>query len=259
MFAMQLYAFDHSGEIIFSRSAQKKYNYTCMECGGTLRLREGEKRQVHFYHLKPSAFCRQNAKSAAHLQVQLYLQRALPKGEAFLEHRFSEVNRIADVVWLPQKLVFEVQCSPLSKEEMVKRMEDYSTCGFQVIWIFHDKRYNQWRVSTVERELGGMQRYFTNIDAEGRGCIYDQWEFIERGIRKGKLPLLKIDVGRPYSGGFEGDLGSLEEGHPYLSRVKERELELQKGRRIEFGEIFQRVREWGNQLMAYLLKPYCSD
>lgn len=256
MFAMQLYAFDHSGEVIFSRHAQKKCNYTCMECSGTLRLREGEKRQLHFYHLKPSPSCRQSAKSAAHLQTQLYLQRTLPEGEVFLEYRFSDVNRIADVVWLPQKLVFEVQCSPLSKEEMEERMADYAKCGFQVIWIFHDKRYNQWRVSAVERGLA--KRYFTNIDGEGRGCIYDQWEYIERGVRKGKLRPLQVDVARPYPDGFEGDLGSLEEGHPYLEKVREREVELQMRGGFELGDLFQKVGEWGKQLMVYLLKPYCS-
>lgn len=257
MFAMQLYAFDLAGEIIFSRNAQKKCNYTCMECGGLLRLREGEKRQLHFYHLTLSPTCRQHSKGENHLQVQLFLQKALPQGEATLEYRFSEVNRIADVVWLPKKVVFEVQCSPLSKEEMLKRMEDYGKCGYQVIWILHDKRYNQWRVSALEKALNGLPYYFTNIDSRGNGFIYDQWEHIEKGIRKGVLPPLRIDPASPYPGGFQGDLGSLEEDHPYRIGIKEREFEFQaKKKRINFREILQ---EGINRVFSYLLKPYCSD
>lgn len=258
MFAriMQLYAFNLLGEVTFSRHAKKKCDYTCMECGGILRLREGERRQHHFYHLNLSESCRQNAKSAAHLQVQLYLQNALPQGEAFLEYRFPEVNRIADVVWLPQKLIFEVQCSPLTKEEAQARNSDYKSCGYQVIWILHDKRYNQWRVSSVERHLGLSPYYFTNIDAAGKGIIYDQWECIQRGIRKSALPALRVDIASPYPGGFKGDLGSLEEGHPYLEKVKERELTLQaKRKRFNLKEFFQ---EWSNKLFSFLLKPYCS-
>jgi competence protein CoiA len=264
MFArnMQLYAFNLDRELVFSRHANKKCNYICMECGGVLRLREGEKRQLHFYHLAGSPSCRQNSKSAAHLQVQLYLQRILPQGEVMLEYRFPEVNRIADAAWLPQKLIFEVQCSPLAKEEMAARVEDYSKCGFRVIWILHDKRYNQWRISSVERalKLGALPYYFTNIDEKGKGFIYDQWEHIQRGIRKSVLPALFVDIASPYPGGFKGDLGSLEEGHPYLVKAKERELALEvKKTGFDLKGLFQKVKEAGNKLLTHLLKPYCSD
>lgn len=263
---MQLYAIDLSGELVFSRHAKKKYNYYCMECRGILRLREGERRQHHFYHISLSKSCRQNGKSAAHLQVQLNLQNALPQGEAFLEYRFPEVNRIADVVWLPKKLIFEVQCSPLTKEEAQARNSDYKSCGYQVIWILHDKRYNQWRVSSVERwfklglEIEALPYYFTNIDEKGKGFIYDQWEYVQRGVRKSVLPALPVDVSSPYIGGFRGDLGSLEEGHPYLDKVKERERGLEvRNTGFEWRGIFQKAKEWGNKLLSHLLKPYCSD
>lgn len=255
MFAMQLYAFDISGEVTFSRHAQKKCNYTCMECGGTLRLREGEKRQLHFYHLKLSPSCRQHSKSESHLQVQLYLKRIIP--QAVLEYRFSEINRIGDVVCHSQKLVFEVQCSPLSREELQARMQDYGKCGYQVIWILHDKRYNQWRVSRIEQALEGVPYYFTNIDGKGNGIIYDQWDHIEKGIRKGVLSPLKVDLASPYPGGFEGDLGSLAEDHPYRARIKEKEFALQaKKKKVNIREVF---REWSDKVFRYLLKPYCSE
>lgn len=256
---MQLYALDLSGEIIFSKHAQKKCNYTCVECGGILRLREGEQRQHHFYHLTYSQSCHLHAKSAAHLQTQLYLERCIPQGEVFLEYRFPTIQRIADVVWLPKKLIFEVQCSPLTTQELLSRQEDYGLCGYKVIWILHDKRYNQWRVSPIENKLGSSLRYFTNIDAEGKGFIYDQWEHIERGIRKSVLPPLPVDISNPFLDGFKGDLESLEQDHPYLAKVFEKKSALQSSRKgFSLEGFLQKTKKIASELLTYFLRPYCD-
>lgn len=189
---MQLFAFKQNRGLISAAKASKQRDYYCLECNGVMRLRGGNQRQQHFFHLAPTRHCRQNGKSLEHIQTQAFIVNALPENEAFLEHPFPEINRIADVAWIDQKIIFEVQCSPITPEEIEARNADYKKAGFEVVWILNDTRYNQWRVSAPELFLLGRPHYFTNIDAEGSGCIYDQISLIEKGLRS--IPSQKASV-----------------------------------------------------------------
>ena len=255
---MQLYAFDQSGQLILATQAQKKLNYHCLECGAVVRVREGFIRHSHFYHLKSHAICRQNGKSLAHLQAQIHLKNLIP--EVSLEHRFQEISRIADVFWHSKKIVFEIQCSSLLREEMEARVRDYRAIGNRVVWILHDKLYNQWRLSALEYGLRNQPHYYTNMNEKGEGIFYDQWQYIEGGRRKQSLPPLVIDPRKPYiicdAVGFEGDLGSLARDHPYLIRVQEKENELAK-LKIKFS-ILEFLNQTYEKIMKTLLKPYCD-
>lgn len=202
---MQLHALNANQQIIAAKHAVKQQDYICLECQDTVRLRKGMHRTPHFYHLSPNRSCYLSGKTLEHLQVQFLLQQLLPKGECLLEKRFPEINRIADVVWLPQKIIFEVQCSPISPEEIKARNRDYSSQHFQVIWILHDKRYNQRTLTLAERFLRDSPYYFTNIDKEGEGLIYDQFDLMYRGERKIKLAPMPIDVSQPKWLAKEGD------------------------------------------------------
>lgn len=194
---MHLYAKDMAGTVVFAEHGVKQKDYFCLECQGPVRLRKGIHRQSHFYHLESHRVCQLNGKSMTHIQIQYSLQALFSLEDCFLEHRFPEINRIADVVWLPHRLVFEIQCSPISANEVQERNRDYRSIGYQVVWILHDKRFNQWRVSAAENYLKQFPHYYTNIDAEGQGIIYDQYSLISRGIRKGYLSPLSINVNQP--------------------------------------------------------------
>jgi competence protein CoiA len=191
---MQLYALDDKEEIIFASYAKKQSNYFCCECGQIVRLRSGIQRQSHFFHLSLSPQCRLSGKSMPHIQAQSHLKNILPQGECVLEHRFPRINRIADVVWLPKKLVFEIQCSPITPSEILARNRDYLTEGFEVIWVLHDSRYNQQQLSEAEWALRHHSHYFTNMNAEGEGIFYDQLDYVEHNQRKYRLSKLPIDV-----------------------------------------------------------------
>lgn len=194
---MQLYAFDNDFEVVAAAHAEKQKNYLCLECRGTVRIRKGQHRHVHFYHLTHSDACRLSGKSLIHLQTQIFLHSLLPAGESHLEFRIPEINRIADLAWIPQKIIFEIQCSPITAQEVHERIQDYASQGFQVVWILHDKRYNQWRMTAAEQYLQDKLFYFTNIDAYGRGMIYDQFDLIKKGIRKQTLPFLQVKLNEP--------------------------------------------------------------
>lgn len=181
---MQLYALEGTSPIA-SSSAEKGKDYLCPECRTQVRLRGGPSRQTHFYHFRPSKNCRQNQKSLEHLQMQLKLLDLI--GDAHLECPFPEIERIADVAWHARKIVFEVQCSPISLEEAQTRTLDYQKAGYQVFWILHDKQFNQQSLSAAESYLRTQPCYFTNINKIGEGIVYDQFEVLkkERRLFKG--------------------------------------------------------------------------
>lgn len=189
---MQLYALD--GHLPLSASgAEKGKSYTCPECGSLVRLRGGPSRQTHFYHLRVSKYCRQNQKSLEHLHLQLKLLDLLGEGEGQIECPFEGIGRIADVAWHTQKIVFEVQCSPISLKEVEERIFDYQRAGYTILWILHDKQFNKNQLSASEHLLRKNPCYYTNIDKMGEGVVYDQFEVLRDYRRVFKGPPLSVN------------------------------------------------------------------
>lgn len=191
---MQLYAKESKNALVFAGRASKHTDYICVECSQHVRLRSGIHRQPHFYHLRPNASCNQHGKSMTHLMVQCHLQTLLPPHEAQLECRFASISRVADVAWHSRKIIFEIQCSQITAAEISARNDDYVSLGFQVIWILHDNRFNQWRISAAEHTLRDRPHYFTNINSEGKGIIYEQLSIAVRGVRKERSIKLPVDL-----------------------------------------------------------------
>ena len=140
--------------------------------------------------------CRQNGKSLAHLQAQRRLEELLGADQCRLEVKFGPINRIADVVWEPKKIIFEVQCSPISAEEVNARNRDYKGMGYEVIWLLHDSQFNRQRVSAAEMSLRHSCHYFTNMNAEGAGYFYDQFDVVVDGLRRAKFSPLQVDLSK---------------------------------------------------------------
>ena len=237
---MQLYALNAEKQLVSAHQAAKQINYFCLECYSLVRLRSGIHRQSHFYHLQPTIFCRQHQKGLIHLHVQNYLIGQLSPEEATLECRFPMIKRIADVAWHSKKIIFEIQCSSISADEVKQRNADYGQLGWQVIWVLHDKRYNQKRLSAAEMTLQELPHFYTNMNQEGKGVIYDQFEICLKGLRFKKLAPLQIQPKKihllkeelfstlqfyqerrlwPYY--FEGDLIHLELSDPQALYLQE--------------------------------------
>jgi competence protein CoiA len=168
---MQWTAIDENGVLINVLQAAKHKRYSCLECARAVQLRSGPHRQAHFFHIDVCPTCTQHKKSEEHLQLQCDLKARI--GQASMERRFPEINRIADVAWESRKIVFEIQCSPISWEEAHRRCEDYRSLGWEILWILSDKRFNKRRLSAAEQFLRGQTSYFSS-----RGKLYDQWEII---------------------------------------------------------------------------------
>ncbi|ADI39281.1 putative transcription factor, CoiA-like family [Waddlia chondrophila 2032/99] len=206
---MQLFALTVEKEVVAAVDAVKKTEYYCMECSKPVRLRGGRHRQDHFYHLNPDPSCRQSQKSLNHLQVQWHLFHLLPDDEVVLERRFPEISRIADVAWERRKLIFEVQCSPISQREVEERNRDYASIGYEVVWILHERRFVRKQVAAAEEWLKDHLCYYTNFDEEGRGEIYDQLHLFSGGFRSysSKKTAVNLSLPSKVKGkfAFEGD------------------------------------------------------
>lgn len=195
---MQLFALDSNNRPIRATQAEKKKNYLCLECRTIVRLRGGLHRQPHFYHLEPVIACRQHQKGEIHLRLQSYLFDLLPIGDCFLECRFPMIQRIADVAWESKKIIFEIQCSPITSDEVLKRNQDYQQIGWSPVWILHDRRFNHSRLAVAEIALRTSCHYFTNMNREGHGIIYDQFDIHDGIFRKDQMPPLPVDLSQPF-------------------------------------------------------------
>lgn len=194
---MQLYALDGTEGPILATNAERQKSYRCPECAGVLRVRGGSHRQAHFYHLRVPPNCSQHKKGLPHIYTQLLAHQLLPPGECILEKSFPEIGRIADVAWEKKKIIFEIQCSPISLTEVQERCRDYESLGFRVIWVLHEKRFNKRKRGSVEAFLRNCPCYFTNMNEAGKGIIYDCFE-ICRGARRVYQGMpLKVDIASP--------------------------------------------------------------
>lgn len=99
------------------------------------------------------------------------------------------MHRVADLVVFSQKLIFEIQCSPITLEEVQERNRDYAFLGFRVIWFLHHRKFNQKTLSPSELYLRRRHlSYFASITQGGHVLFYDQLEFFDGLHRVYKSP-----------------------------------------------------------------------
>lgn len=130
-------------------------------------------------------------RKTSHAAIQNFIKEALPGTQ--LEKNFTEIGRIADVVYFPKKIIYEVQCSSIDLQEVIKRNRDYKSIGFHVIWILHDRHFNKTFVPPAELYLRKRGAYYTSLTPQGYGFFYDQLDFFDGALRvyKGNPLILK--------------------------------------------------------------------
>lgn len=171
---MQIYAKDTQNRIITADKALKSEIYFCLECNLRVGIRKSFLKRTHFFHFHYNRICKSSGKSLTHLQVQNTIKERIGGNEIVIEKYFPEIKRIADVCWENKKIIFEVQCSYITPEEIASRNHDYQQIGYQVVWILHDKKYNQNQITEAEKFLFNHTHYFTNINIDKKGLIYDK-------------------------------------------------------------------------------------
>ncbi len=179
--------------LISATKALRGKGYTCPECLRSMRVRKGIHRIAHFYHVSRTENCRQSGKSIDHLHVQIYLTRLFHQ-KIFMEYRFANIGRIADIYLPKDQMVIEIQCSPISLEEVKQRNRDYASLGLRVLWLLHESQFNRKKISSAARYLRKKGAYYIHLQNLNNLHFYDQWESIDRNIRIFKSGAQKIDL-----------------------------------------------------------------
>ncbi len=190
---MALYAVDED-DLIYAGHANPRQTYWCMECFEPVKRRRGKTGLYHFYHLRAPASCRLYSKTEDHLFAQLSLQKAFAPGQLLLERPFRDINRVADVLWEAEKIVFEIQCSPITEKEAASRISDYASQGYQVVWLLDDKRYNKKIARPAEELLRQRSAYYLKVRKNTDCQYYDQFEIFDSKKRIKKAKPSYIDL-----------------------------------------------------------------
>ena len=85
-----------------------------------------------FIILTLSNFAVSIKKGLSILKINIISFQQYPPGDCQLEMIFPTIGRIADVAWLSQKIVFEIQCSPIFLQEL-SRNRDYQKEGWSLV------------------------------------------------------------------------------------------------------------------------------
>ena len=131
------------------------------------------------------------------MAVQLAIQAALPPGEALVEHPFIDFDRVADVLWEKQKVIFEVQCSLLNETEVQQRIEDYGKAGYRIVWILDDLLFNKRRLRPAEKLMRSFTSYYVQIRTQSTPIFYDQFEIFAGSKRKLRGHKLRVALASP--------------------------------------------------------------
>jgi len=193
---MPLYAFCEKN-YVHAADAIKGGSYRCIECNTPMKVRGGKNRIPHFYHLRVSPGCYLYNKSEDHLLVQLQIQNFLSPQEIQMEVPFLAIQRIADLVWEKEKIIFEIQCSPILLQTSQARIEDYRKIGYEVIWLLDDRIFNRKRIKPPEIFLRTQACYFFRFQRNHFLGAYDQWEIVSQQERIKRSKPLWIDLRKP--------------------------------------------------------------
>jgi competence CoiA-like predicted nuclease len=190
---MQRYALSENGTRVFAEEALPQVDYLCPECQGKLRVRQGEIKIAHFFHYEGTRECRWRTRFQTHTIIQEILSQQLGLHYCTLECFFPEISRIADIAFHPQKIVFEIQISPISEKELIQRTSDYWKTGWHVIWILHIEQFGSKRASSAEAALQTIPHYFTDLGSK-RGTLWDEASFVYKKKRIWFFPLSRIKL-----------------------------------------------------------------
>lgn len=189
---MAIYAVDEEN-LIHAADAEAKKIYWCLNCFGPVKQRKGK--IPHFYHLREAPSCRLYSKSEDHLVAQLELERLFPGKAVQIEKPFIQIDRVADLCWEKEKIVFEIQCSQIAEAEVEARIRDYQTAGYDVVWLLDDRRFNRRVCRPAEEFLRRRSAYFLSIESLE---VYDQFEVFVDGKRVRKSRPLAVDLTKIY-------------------------------------------------------------
>lgn len=160
------------------RATDKDADYRCPECNAPVILRKGKYRVAHFAH-KIDEGCRYGeGMTEDHLLAQTQIFDVLDSNGFYCElesRRFR--GRRADVYTEinDEKVVFEVQHSQITPEEILSRNQFYSDNGCYVIWVLTPGLFGKLRARCNPSKGIPLANWQIRIN-DIYGCVFIWWD-----------------------------------------------------------------------------------
>jgi len=135
-----IYALNDQNEKINASKAEKGKSYYCpnLECPNReLIIKKGKIRIPHFAH-RSLRDCSSEPESEEHILCKTYFQTLLNLDKQFVEYYGIEGVR-PDVLY--DQFALEIQCSPITVNEVSRRNNIYEKNGLRAIWIFLEDEF----------------------------------------------------------------------------------------------------------------------
>jgi competence CoiA-like predicted nuclease len=164
-------------------------------CGAPGHLRSSKNGIQHFYHAA-GAGCHYAEESLEHLAIkeQIYRSCRAAGWETTVEYSSPDRSWIADVYAARdgRKVVFEVQLSTISPDELEERDRKYRNAGIEPYWLLDNflgrsKDFAAWYNAYLSRETGGSWEKIPYADPSLFDTGPENHLFIAKGIRSAGL------------------------------------------------------------------------
>lgn len=150
--------------------------FFCTACGSELGLRKGLKRIHHFFH-PPEKACQYRGESQLHLRIkkQLYFTLLEQLGNQVkaveIEKMIDDIRPDVFVQGFKKKIGIEIQVTPLTPAELIRRTTAYYRKKIHVLWVLpfsparifaaDDQEFQPMRLKVYEQMLFFM--YYKNL------------------------------------------------------------------------------------------------
>jgi len=175
-----LTALDNNKKIFASETDERK-NYYCPYCKNIVRLWKPSSKIDHFKH-KTKKDCAPEPETKEHHQGKKYLYDLLNKSydtvilepTCFLQYGFKPDIYVEDKNY---NIMIEYQCSPITRNEIIRRTKAYTKHGMYTLWILGIKKFDVVfngvrKVKDMEKQL--HQMFFGWVYYLGNDMLFRQ-------------------------------------------------------------------------------------
>jgi len=170
---------------------KKGLNITMGCCGAAGHLRISKKGTQHFYHAVDTG-CNYEQESREHLEIKYQIYRACKSEnwETYVEFPASDRTWISDVYAIKdgRKIVFEIQISTISPNDLEERDKKYRNEGIESYWLLDNflersRDFESWYYSHLYEEDDRLEETIPYIDNSLFDTGPENHIFISKGIR----------------------------------------------------------------------------
>ena len=126
-------------EVLFGQS------YSCPNCQKELKIRNGKQGKKHFYHIPIDKTNESKIHLSAKEGLLFWLKENVPNGNWGAERYIKKIKARPDISGRikGKPVIFEIQHSPLTANELNRRTLKYSELGIYTIWVIPEEEFKR--------------------------------------------------------------------------------------------------------------------